>query len=753
MIVNAAKAVSIEPQFGGVMANWARSLMVSALLLAGVGLKGLLLTPPPAPSPVAAGDFDTNRAVGRLERILGDQRPHPVHSPDDDAVRGRLIAELRAIGLQPEVHEAMDCSAMPKTRFVSCSHVRNVIATIPSSAPGPQLLLNAHYDSTPTGTGAGDDGLGVAGFMENGSILKQNSPARPVTLLFNEGEEFGLNGAHAFVRDPLARSVNSLINIDNRGVTGPALMHETSDPNGAAIGLYASATDRPYANSISSDFAKLIPNYTDVTFFKPAGWTLLDYGIIGNETRYHSPGDTIQALDRNSLAHVGTEVLAATRAMAAAPQPARVSPSRMVFTDIAGRLFLRLPLLVAATALGILLLAGFVLAWRRAALGRPLLVAAGMALGGGVAAGLVSFIFGLLRPGDFWRAYPLVSYLGIYSVLLGVMAAVWWRWGRDTDRDRMRAAAWLLILLFGTAASLFLPGASIYFLIGPALGLLAVALSNRAPQLATPLAVAGVVVQFLMFAQLLALVEMLLIDGPLAAVVLLGALAALPAMIETEPAGSRSAIVALTILAALFWGAAMIVPRSSDARPLGFSIDYFRDASAQTARWGVATKQAPLPPNFPGQWEKSVLPYNGRTRWISPAPLLATPTPLARVISNQPSGAGRRVLLSLSPGGGNTVAIRFRKEADVRALGLAGAPIPVPLTGQPDKPLLRCTGRSCDELQIEVVLGASKPVQAELFSTRFGLPPEGRALVAARPRNAIPQYAPDQVITMSRVRL
>ena len=188
------------------MANWARSLMVSALLLAGFGLKGLLLTPPPAPSPVAAGDFDTNRAVGRLERILGDQRPHPVDSPDDDAVRGRLIAELRAIGLQPEVHEAMDCSAMPKTRFVSCSHVRNVIATIPSSAPGPQLLLNAHYDSTPTGPGAGDDGLGVAVLLEIGSILKQNSPARPVTLLFNEGEEFGLNGAHAFVRDPLARS-------------------------------------------------------------------------------------------------------------------------------------------------------------------------------------------------------------------------------------------------------------------------------------------------------------------------------------------------------------------------------------------------------------------------------------------------------------------------------------------------------------------------------------------------------------------
>jgi len=383
------------------MTNWARSLIVAALLLAGFALKGALLIPPAAPLHIAPGEFDASRAAARLQRILGDQRPHPVDSPADDAVRARLIAELQAMGLQAQVHEAMDCSAMPKTRFVSCSHVRNVIATIPSRSPGPQLLLNAHYDSTPTGPGAGDDGLGVAVLLEVGSILMRDPPPRPVTLLFNEGEEFGLNGAHAFIRDPAARSVNSLINIDNRGVTGPALMHETSDPNGAAIGIFASATRRPYANSITSDFAKLIPNYTDATFFKAAGWTLLDYAIIGNETRYHSPGDTVQALDRDSLAHAGGEVLAATRAMVAEREPVRSAGNRVVFTDIAGLVFLRLPLLIAATALIILLIAAFVLAWQRAALSKPLFVAVATVAGGTVAAGAVSFLLGMLRPGDF----------------------------------------------------------------------------------------------------------------------------------------------------------------------------------------------------------------------------------------------------------------------------------------------------------------------------------------------------------------
>jgi len=735
------------------MAVWARGLLVVALLFAGFALKGLLISPPSTSSNVASGRFDSDRALARLQRILGDQRPHPVDSAADDAVRDRLIAELRTMGLSPRVQDATDCSAMPKTRVVSCSHVRNVIAVVSGARPGPQLLLNAHYDSTPTGPGAADDGLGVAVLLEVGSILKASPPPRPVALLFNEGEEFGLNGAHAFLRDPQARQVNSLINIDNRGVTGPALMHETSDPNGAALRIYSAATHRPYANSISTDFAKLIPNYTDVSFFKPMGWTLLNYGIIGNETRYHSPGDTIQALDRRSLAHVGNEALEAARLMAADVNPARAASGEMVFTDIAGRAFVRLPLVVAATGLGLLLFAGLMLAWRHRALGRPLLLAAGMTAGGTVAAALAGFGLAMLRPGDFWRGYPLVAYLALYAMLLLVMVAIYMHWARGTARDRMRSASWLLVLIFGGAASLFLPGATIFFLIAPATGLLGVALSRRSPQLGTLLAVAAIVVQFLMFAELLALIEMLLIDGPLAAVAPLAALAALPALIEADAAGYRPSLALLAVGFLALSIASLVMPRASSERPLGFSIDYYRDAADKAGSWAIATKQAPLPDDYPGRWKQEVLPYNGRARWTSPAPLLQTPVPTMRVLASEPAGAGRRLRLALSPGGGNSVSIRFSNDAKVLALGLPGAANPIPVKGEPDKALLRCTGRSCDGLQVEVLLGDRKPAEVELFSTKFGLPPEGRPLEGARPANAQPQYAPDQTITRVRARL
>ena len=86
--------------------------------------------------------------------------------------------------------------------------------------------------------------------LETGSILKDQPLKRPVILLFNEGEELGLVGARAFLADPLSRNVDSLINLEARGVRGPVDMFETNHPNGAAIALFGRAVAHPVANSL-----------------------------------------------------------------------------------------------------------------------------------------------------------------------------------------------------------------------------------------------------------------------------------------------------------------------------------------------------------------------------------------------------------------------------------------------------------------------------------------------------------------------
>jgi hypothetical protein len=712
-------------------------LLVALLLLAAIAAKGLLIQPRIAPS-----DFDTARAIERLDRILGDQRPHPVDTPANDAVRERLIAELRALGLEAQIQEATDCSGFPKSRTVSCSHVRNVIAIVPGDPSRKALLINAHYDSTPTGPGAADDGIGVAVMLEVANILKSEPLGRPVILLFNEGEEYGLNGAAVFAASPLADRVGSVINIEARGVSGPAIMFETDNPNGRAIADYAASTARPYANSLSADFAKLIPNTTDVVKFKPRGWQTLGYAITGNETRYHSPGDDLAHLDRRSVAQMGSEVLAAARRMAGSAVPAS---ARAIYTDVAGLFLITLPLALGAGLLGGLAVVALALVHRRRewlSLGRlalafilPVVVAA-----------VVAMAVGVIRPGDYWRAYPWVPTL---AAALTVVAAQAWlvTWAAaKADRTQMRLAAWTLVLLLGAAISAIMPGAIIFFLIAPALGLLSV----KWPVLAW----LGGVIQLVMLGELVALIELTLIDGPTFAVAPLISLISLPFLVEV----GRSArwphmVLALSSLA--LWAACLVIPRASADRPLAMTIDHVQDERLGTATWAIGSKQAPLPAAFDrfGPWQSGPLPYNKRTRWLAEAPLMEGPRGQLTLISSRIANGQRLLRLKLDRAGADSLLLRFDEDTPVLAMGRPGQRRLIDEDADKGPSAIRCTGRRCDGLEVEILLGTAKPVVAMLVATRFAPPPEAAPLIAARPRNAHPQYSPDSQVRVRAIRL
>ncbi|MDP8994801.1 MAG: M20/M25/M40 family metallo-hydrolase, partial [Pseudomonadota bacterium] len=331
------------------------------LLIVAFALKGQLAAAPD--QQLERGGFDAVRAMARLERILGPGEPHPVDSAANDAVRERIVAELRALGIEPRVSDDFACNSVRRNRAVSCARVRNLVATI-GAAGGRHVLAAAHYDSSPVGPGAADDGIGIAVLLETAALLREQPLARPVTLLITEGEEVGLLGARAFVeRDPLAAQVEALVNLEARGVEGPAVMFETSRPNGAAIAHFSRAVDRPVANSLNSDFYRLIPNSTDVAVFEERGWTTLNFAIIGNETRYHSAGDTLAALEPRSVQHMGEQALAVIADMAGG-RPSGAEGERH-YMDLVGRQLIVLPAPVSLALLGLLLLLFGWTAWRR----------------------------------------------------------------------------------------------------------------------------------------------------------------------------------------------------------------------------------------------------------------------------------------------------------------------------------------------------------------------------------------------------
>jgi len=726
------------------------------LLIAALSLRGEMVGPPelPAQAPRTAAvrlEFDTRQALARLRRVLGDERPHPVDSAAGDAARERLVAEMRALGLQPQVTDDFACNSHPKAPAVACARVRNVVATV-NPRSGPHVLLVAHHDSSAVGPGAADDGIGMAVMLEIAARLQGIRLERPVTLLVTDGEEAGLIGARAFLeRHPLAGNVAAVVNLEARGTTGPAIMFETSRPNSAAIAAFGS--DAPVANSLTADFYRLIPNSTDVTVFEERrGWTMLNFAIIGNETRYHSAGDDLAALDPRSVSHMGEQALDAVVNLATGALPEQSGEKH--YADVAGLILIVLPALLSFVLLGLLLLFWSWTAWRRRA-GLGLAVAA-------VAAGLVDaavitwagqFLVGLGREGVWWRAHPeitgLAMVLSALAACAGPLALV-----RERSVLTLRAAFWFVFLLLAVVLTLVAPGGAILFLAPPLIA--AVGIGTRSERAWSLVAAAAL---FLTFAPLLHLLETLLgvgsawIFAPLAAAILW------PWLIELRPLFAKARLApvlgAIFAVAAGGWLWAGLAPAYSEDRQQRFSVEYAWDADSGSGRWAVLNDGAPLPRAFAafGRWERSTeVPWGTVRRWTAPAAPFPLAAPELRVVAQREVPGGRLLSVRIASGGAGSVSLRLPAEAQVREVRSGGFIRPMGRGGDEDPFFIRCIGRSCDGAAFEILLGSRRPVEWTLIGTH-GPPEAARRLVEARPPHARPQYSPDVALALRRVRL
>ncbi|MEP7130289.1 MAG: M28 family peptidase [Sphingomicrobium sp.] len=734
-------------------------LLLAALLAAVIALmaaKSLLIAVPGVREHPEASHFDAARAKAALALILGDEGPHPADTAADDQVRDRLIALLRHVGLNPIVRDQLACNELYKSRGVSCARVRNVIAVL-GPASGKAVLLNAHYDSTPVGPGAADDGIGVATLFEVGAILRDRPLKRPVILLFNEGEELGLVGARAFLADPLSRNVDSLVNLEARGVRGPVNMFETSRPNGAPIAVFAAAVSHPIANSLSTDVYRLLPNYTDVNSFAERGWLTLNLAPIGNETRYHSPGDDVAALDPATLQHMGDQTLALASALAnGAP---RAATGDRIFMDLAGTALITLPM-IAGVVLLVLLLAGFaMLAGTRRELLRGAAVVLGTLAGSTALSWLALALIGAARHGMFWRAQPLWSHLATYISVMLVGVALLATIGRRADVRQLRAVFWLAYVIIGALIGLAAPGGIVFFLFPPLFVLIGVIAARWWRPAERIGAIAAIVLLYLTWGAMLGLLEELLNGGPMWIFAPLGALLILPILIEAKPlidaVKLRSAALVAGMLALLGWAAAAAAPAYSADREQRFVIAHVSDASSGKSSWSVINDGAPLPNAYrtAGKWTRGTLPFSERQRWLTPA--AAGPrarAPDVELVSQVQNGGERTMVVRLRANGNDRVELIAPEDSRIRSASVNGFVRPID-PNESGKYLIDCFGRSCDGAAITLVIGKTSPIEMLVIGSKAGLPPGAAPLLRATPQFARPQYNRDETIAFVRKKL
>lgn len=272
---------------------------------------------PPNPLPASAppAEFSAERAFRHVEALA--REPRPVGTAAHARARNYIMAELKALGLNPKIQETavVDPKSVIDPNMSVAGTVKNVIARLDGKGGTKAVLLLSHYDSLATSPGASDDASGVATLLETARSLKAGPQLKnDVIFLFTDGEEAGLLGARAFVEaHPWAKEVGLALNFDTGGTGGVVYTYETSPGNSGIIREYAKAVPYPTASSMMYEVYRTMPNESDFTPLRQAGIPGFNFAHLGSKYRYHTMMDNPDNLDLGSLQHHGSYAMSLTR--------------------------------------------------------------------------------------------------------------------------------------------------------------------------------------------------------------------------------------------------------------------------------------------------------------------------------------------------------------------------------------------------------------------------------------------------------
>lgn len=763
-----------------------RRLLLTSALLVVVFLLSLEGIRPPSPRPrtIPANEFSAERARDVLFQLAGDGIPHPIGSPQNDVVRQRLVDQFTRLGYEPQVQTAFDCD-----EYRACGTVKNVLARLEGTERGAAVLLAAHYDSVPAGPGASDDGAGAAAVLEIARAMKSMpQPRHTVIFIIDDGEEAGLLGAHAFADwHPWAKEVRVAVNIEARGSSGSSLMFETGSANEWAVRLFAQNARHPATNSVLYTAYKNLPNDTDMTVFKAAGYQGLNFAYVGRVVHYHTPLDNFANASPASLQHHGDNALPSVVALANADIE-KPPESEAVYFDIFGHWVARWPARRSPVAaiLAFLLIAGqgFWLIHKK----RLSINELGWGIGAwiiviGVTAALAFIVVrGLRIAGKLpvnWIAHPLALETAMWLLALTV---VFWH----SVVFARRAGFWgLWVGTWGWMSALAIPMA----LVAPGTCYLPLVSSCVAGVAGLPFTVhrweleqgrvLPLVAPIPVILPMIALGTMgfgfaltlygALGVGYLPAVAILVAILFVPLLpicadLRYTLGFSRVAFLVLpTIATGLAIFAATVAPVYSAKAPERVNIEYWMDADAGRGEWVVLpdSGRVPEPIRLAAVFHRTprgLFPWERGAAFVADAPRLGVAAPTFTFLESSVAEAKRRYRMLLrSERGAPEAMVLFPPDSGIESARMEDFAIPAE-SERVERYLKGWTLYDCDTMpakgvELSFTLPVGKPVEVYVIDKTFRLPDEGEFLLKARTPTATRSQDGDATVVSRRIQL
>jgi carboxypeptidase Q len=208
-----------------------------------------------------------------------------------------LVHRLLARGDRVRMHLTLTPKTLPEV--VSA----NVIAEIRGSEhPEEIVLIGGHLDSWDLGTGAIDDGAGVAMCMDVLRLIRSSGmqPKRTIRAVLFMNEENGLNGGRAYFAAHKNEKHVAAIETDAGGAAPTGF--STTLKGDALDALAARTTALTRVNAHKFETAS--ETGADTSFLVEAG--VPGFGLVPEPLHYfdyhHTPADTLDKVDPNELA-------------------------------------------------------------------------------------------------------------------------------------------------------------------------------------------------------------------------------------------------------------------------------------------------------------------------------------------------------------------------------------------------------------------------------------------------------------------
>jgi alkaline phosphatase isozyme conversion protein len=150
-------------------------------------------------------------ALAHVEAIAEGIGPRPTGTETESQAAWYIANTLKGLGYTPETQPF---TAVTKSGIV---HSANVMAVKPGQSP-QEIIVGAHYDSVPVGTGADDNASGVGVLLEVAERIKDIPTPYTVRFILFGAEEVGLEGSKYYASQMKQEDIQNaiaLVNLDS----------------------------------------------------------------------------------------------------------------------------------------------------------------------------------------------------------------------------------------------------------------------------------------------------------------------------------------------------------------------------------------------------------------------------------------------------------------------------------------------------------------------------------------------------------